>query len=555
MEPSFDYVPARDGLALLTGGPGQAGYAGAPPGGIWQPRFSTEAAPKGHGNVWNGEYQFYADPEYNWSNGFTPFSIVDGALRIRAERTAALGFRAGEIPKDPLTGAPYQWVSGVLNSRRRFIQQGGYFEIEARVPNGIATWPAFWLLPADEVHPPEIDVFEHLGHQPDKYRVNCISLGPAPNETTVDTGHDLGETFHRFGCLWTDTSIRFYLDGACTATKPIAGRREFFQPFYLIVNLAIGSRKAEWVPAPDDSMPGPVALMIRSVKAWQKKGPRQVVASATAVAETAPPGTRVGTLSCVGADDPEATTFRLLDDAGGSFTVSGRSLLTARRLRFQERPYCKVVIEASDGQGRTWQQPVSVTVLDEGVARNALANESERSLADPTWRKSGVRLLSGAGKGAGQASAGRSAPGVELVLEQSDAADHAVEQFISKPARAIRYVVSADLRTHGREWVKFEIAAGYGKNVQAYFDLARAVAGTRFTSQDASPYILHDCRATRLESGFVRCQVELTTDAGPQLRVCLKLVRHDADDALHAGETGRGVASRTFFRLVEIDGA
>ena len=549
MELTFDYVPARDGLALLTGGPGQAGYADAPPGGSWQPRFSTEAAPKGHGNVWNGEYQFYADPEYRWSNGFTPFAIVDGVLRIRAERTAAPGFQAGEVPADPLTGAPYQWVSGVLNSRRRFVQQGGYFEIEARVPKGIATWPAFWLLPADEAHPPEIDVFEHLGHEPNKYRVDCISLGPSPDETTIDTGHDLAEDFHRFGCLWTDTSIRFYLDGVCAATKPIAGRREFFQPFYLIVNLAIGSRKAEWVPAPDDSMPGPVDLMVRSVKAWQTKGLREVVVSAAAVMETAPLGTRVGTLSCVGADDPEATTFRLLDDAGGSFRVSGRSLLTARRLRFQKQPYCGVVIEAADGRGQTWQQPVSVTVLDDGLARNALAEGSERSLANPAWRKSGVRIVAGVGASA------KTRSGVELALERRDATDHAVEQLLSKPARAVRYVVSADLKAHGRDWVKFEVAAGYGKNIQAYFNLARAIAGIRFASQDASPYILHDCRAMRLMNGFVRCQVELTTDAGPQLRVCVKLARGDADDALHAGETGCGVASRTFFRVVEVEEA
>jgi len=545
MRPTFDYVPARDGVALLQGSTAQAGPAARPvedprgTRGIWQPRFPTEAAAKGHGNIWNGEYQFYADPGYRWSNGFTPFAVVDGALRIRAERTARLGFQPGEIPDDPLTGVTYEWVSGVLTSHRSFAQQGGYFEIDAKMPRGAATWPAFWLVPADKVHPPEIDVFEVLGHEPTKCRSNCISLGPSPDEATFDTGLDLSAGFHRYGCLWTDTAIEMFFDGVRIAIKPVAGRREYWQPFYLIVNLAIGSRKAEWVPAPDPSMPGPADLLVRSVRAWQKTGPRQVVLSSTAVPETAPVGTHVAQLSCVGAD----AAFRLLE-GGDVFTIAGDVLLTAAPLRFGTQPYQAAIIEATDGQGGMWQQPVSITVLDEGLAPNALATGSGH-LADPAWSKAGAAI----------ADAG---PGAELILEQPAAGIHAVEQLIPKPAVPWRCIVSADLKPQGRDWVKFEVSSDDGKNVQAWFDVARAQVGNRFASADPSPFRLpspfklNDCRATRLDDGFVRCQVDLTTDAGPSLRVSLRLVLDDLGEDAHPGDPTRGMASRPPLRMVVI---
>jgi beta-glucanase (GH16 family) len=534
MQPSFDYLPTRDGVALLQGSAVQAGGAARPVGdrkGTWQPRFPTEAAAKGHGNIWNGEYQFYADPGYRWSNGFTPFAVVDGALRIRAERTARLGFQPGEIPDDPLTGVTYEWVSGVLTSHRSFAQQGGYFEIDAKMPRGAATWPAFWLVPADKVHPPEIDVFEVLGHEPTKCRSNCISLGPSPDETTFDTGLDLSAGFHRYGCLWTDTAIEMFFDGVRTAIKPIAGRREYWQPFYLIVNLAIGSRKAEWVPAPDPSMPGPADLLVRSIRAWQKAGPRQVVLSSTAVPETAPVGTHVAQLSCVGAD----AAFRLLN--GGSFTIAGDALITAAPLRFGTQPYQAAIIEATDGRGETWQQPVSITVLDEGLAPNALAAGSER-LADPAWSKAGAAITD-------------AGPAAELILEQPVTGIHAVEQLIPKPAVPWRCIISADLKPQGRDWVKFEVSSDSGKNVQAWFDVARAQVGNRFASADPSPK-LNDCRATRLDDDFVRCQVDLTTDAGPSLRISLRLVLDDLNEDAHPGDPARGMVSRPPLRVVVI---
>ena len=553
MRLTFDYVPARDGLALLRGGPTQAGYAAnaaSHPALIWQPRFSTETSAKGGGNAPNGEYQFYPDPEHRWSNGFTPFSLVGGVLRIRAERTRALGFLKGEIPDDPHTRAPYTLVSGILNSKHRFSQQGGYFEIDAKLPKGRATWPAFWLLPVNERHPPEIDVVEYLGHELTKYRGTVFSVGPTEHASTFDAGVDLSADFHKFGVLWTDTAVSFYLDGVRTASKTISDKHGFGQKFYLLLNLAIGSRKAEWVPAPDAATPDPADMLVRSVRAWQRPGPSGIALSSSAVSEAARVGAKVAALSCSSLDPAGPVAFTLLSDPDRKFRIVGGDLLTRAAFDFMAKQYHDVTIQVADGRGRTWRQLFAVAVLDAGAGRNQLAPGSERSLTHDAWMKDGI-FVTGGQPGAGE-DGGAGDGAAELLAEGAATAFHAVEQLIHKAAAPRRYIVSADLKPRGREWVKFEISRNYGKNVQVFFNLRTGEIGDQFASADDAPFVLHDCRAVSIGSGFHRCQVDLTTDAGTTLRTAFKIVMSGSDHALHQGDPARGVLLRSPVRVVEV---
>ena len=63
------------------------------------------------------------------------------------------------------------------SSRLRTIEKGdwkyGRFEMRARMPQGRGLWPAFWMLPTDGAYGDwaasgEIDILEHLGHEPGK---------------------------------------------------------------------------------------------------------------------------------------------------------------------------------------------------------------------------------------------------------------------------------------------------------------------------------------------------------------------------------------------------
>ena len=78
------------------------------------------------------------------------------------------------------------FMSGDLRTIGRFGQLYGKFEMRAREPRGIGAWPAFWLLPAADTWPPEIDIAE--------------SMGVAPNQL-CDSNH-WGSTMATHGNHW-----------------------------------------------------------------------------------------------------------------------------------------------------------------------------------------------------------------------------------------------------------------------------------------------------------------------------------------------------------------
>jgi hypothetical protein len=55
------------------------------------------------------------------------------------------------------------YAAGEITTAHTWSQTYGYFEIEAKIPQGKGRWPAFWLTFAGIGWPPEIDVFEAYG--------------------------------------------------------------------------------------------------------------------------------------------------------------------------------------------------------------------------------------------------------------------------------------------------------------------------------------------------------------------------------------------------------
>jgi beta-glucanase (GH16 family) len=106
----------------------------------------------------------------------------------------------------------------------------GKFTIEAKLPTGVGTWPAFWMY-SPEDWPPEIDIFE--GYSRDnyyannrlfsrKYKIlNCLHLrdewnlkGGEPEAPPVNVfkGHP-AETFNEYSLIWTDLELTFLING------------------------------------------------------------------------------------------------------------------------------------------------------------------------------------------------------------------------------------------------------------------------------------------------------------------------------------------------------
>jgi beta-glucanase (GH16 family) len=170
------------------------------------------------------------------------------------------------------------YASGMMVTMDKFDQQFGYFEIRCKIPKGKGYWPAFWLLPYNK-WPPEIDILEILGHEPNKvYMTNHWSVnGQHQSNGGSYTGPDFSADFHAFGVEWDTSKIVWYVDSIerFRSTSGIPA-----EPFFILVNLALGG---SWPGAPDSTTVFPGYFDIDWVRVYKKAGPQNVLMQHSAV--------------------------------------------------------------------------------------------------------------------------------------------------------------------------------------------------------------------------------------------------------------------------------
>ena len=162
------------------------------------------------------------------------------------------------------------YTSGRISTQNKKTFTYGRFECRAKVPKGQGYLPAFWLMANDEnvygqwPRCGEIDCMEVMGQETNK-AYGTIHYGNPHSESqgTYYTGadeKDFSDAFHTFTCDWEPGKITWYVDGVKyheesdwysttvgqgTLTYPAP----FDQPFYIILNLAVGG---SWVGNPND---------------------------------------------------------------------------------------------------------------------------------------------------------------------------------------------------------------------------------------------------------------------------------------------------------------
>jgi beta-glucanase (GH16 family) len=212
---------------------------------------------------WGGDF---GDAAFAAPGPNGPFSKGPQGLNITARR-----------------GADGRWSSGLISSRDRDGPQGqgfalkyGYFEISAKLPAGMGTWPAFWLIGVDKTEAaPEIDVVEYYGGFPGYYHCVAHLWRHGSDELNRDfivkvPKDSLTDRFNTFGVLIQPRTTTFFLNRqkvAAIDTPP-----EYRQPFYILANLAMGSG---W---PTKDLPPTRVMQIAYIRAY--KAPPQALAEA-----------------------------------------------------------------------------------------------------------------------------------------------------------------------------------------------------------------------------------------------------------------------------------
>ena len=183
---------------------------------------------------------------------------------------------------------PAQWKSGKIHTAGKIGFKYGRIEIKAKMPSGVGTWPALWLLGANLLegvtwpHCGEIDILENTGAHP--FQVQGTIHGDGyfgengltkiiQSQTTLSSG------FHTYSINWTPDSIQWFFDDLCYNTikredvESQGNPWPFNQEFYLIMNLAIGG----WFAGDVDPELKSAELQVNSIKYYSIDGVGELI--------------------------------------------------------------------------------------------------------------------------------------------------------------------------------------------------------------------------------------------------------------------------------------
>ena len=217
-----------------------------PSGAAWRLVWSDEFDYKGLPDPAKWDYDISGN-DYGWGNNelqhYTAerrrnVGVKDGLLTITARRESQGGKR---------------YTSTRLVTRGRQTWQYGRVEARVRFPEGRGTWSAVWLMPAESRYGDwpasgEIDLVEQVGYDAECIVGTVHTTRHSHLDGTQKSGNvrsaDVTRDFHRYAIEWEADEIRFYFDEQLYFTYENDGTGPeswpFDQPFYVIVNLAVG---------------------------------------------------------------------------------------------------------------------------------------------------------------------------------------------------------------------------------------------------------------------------------------------------------------------------
>jgi beta-glucanase (GH16 family) len=150
-----------------------------------------------------------------------------------------------------------EYTSARLVTKGKASWTYGRFEIRAKLPDGVGTWPAIWTLPVDwnlgrGIWPDvgELDIMEHVGYETGIIHATAHSKAyhyqwqSEAQRTASVTVENVESEFHTYGMEWEADEVRWYVDGEefYKYTNEGSGWEAwpYNRDFYLLLNLAVG---------------------------------------------------------------------------------------------------------------------------------------------------------------------------------------------------------------------------------------------------------------------------------------------------------------------------
>jgi beta-glucanase (GH16 family) len=206
---------------------------------VWEDNFDVDGLPDQR--IWNYEEGYIRNNEaqYYTKERLENARVENGNLVIEARNDNWNGHK--------ITAAS-------INTYENKSILYGRVEVKAKLPTGVGTWPAIWMLgnvfnegtgwPACG----EIDIMENVGYDPDIIHANVHTKAynhvKGTNKGDKITIENPYLDFHVYAIDWYEDRIDFFVDDQkyFTFENEKTGNDEwpFDKPHYLLINLAIG---------------------------------------------------------------------------------------------------------------------------------------------------------------------------------------------------------------------------------------------------------------------------------------------------------------------------
>ena len=207
---------------------------------IWADEFNYNGLPDS--SKWS-----YAVGGHGWGNNELQYYTLQDTSNAKVEN-GTLKIVARKQDKE---NRKYSSARLLTKGKAEFTY--GRIEVRAKLPAGKGTWPAIWMLGKNgkEACWPacgEIDIMEHVGYNKDSI-FGTIHSESYNHVKGTQKGKGIFitapyEQFHTYSIEWSPERIDFLLDGVVYnqfVNEHLSIKEwPFDQPFYLIINLAIG---------------------------------------------------------------------------------------------------------------------------------------------------------------------------------------------------------------------------------------------------------------------------------------------------------------------------
>jgi len=235
---------------------------------VWNDEFDVNGIPDDTkwsydlgGNGWgNDELQYYTSDPIN-------VRVKDGKLEIEAH-----------YYKD----AAIKYTSARLVTRQKGDWLYGKIDVKAKIPSGLGTWPAIWMLSTDWQYggwpaSGEIDIMEHVGYDQNKIHGSIHTQSyyhkigtQKSNQVIISTA---STEFHVYSIDWDSTKIDFFVDNekyfSFSNEHKTSAEWPFDKRFHLILNVAFGGA---WGGAQGiDNSCLPAKMEVDYVRVYEKK--------------------------------------------------------------------------------------------------------------------------------------------------------------------------------------------------------------------------------------------------------------------------------------------